>query len=82
MPEHQEELTLEMNKNKLFNDVLKFILRKTLHGDAGPILEQLEQVFFDRWEAVKEKDQSKAEELEVKERELVNKLLSMSTKEN
>ncbi len=82
MSEHQEELTLEMNKNKLFSDVLKFILRRTLHGDAGPILEQLEQIFFDRWEAVKGQDQNKAEELEVKERELVNKLLSMGTKEN
>lgn len=82
MSEPQEELTLELNKHKLFNDVLKFILRKKLDGDPGPLLDQLEQVFFDRWQAVKDKDQAKAEDLEVKERDLVNKILSMSAKDS
>ncbi len=78
----KEELTLEVGKAKLFNDVLKYILRKTLSESAGPVLDDLEKVFFERWAAVQEDNQKKAEELEVKERGLVDKLLNMSKSES
>ena len=70
------------NKSKLFNYVLKFILPKTLNGNPGPVLEELEKVFFKRWVAVENRDDKTAESLESKESKLVNQLLEMGAKKD
>lgn len=79
---NQDDFTLQVNKNKLFNDVLKFVLRKTLSGDCAPILDELERVFFERWAAVEAGDEKKGERLEEVERKLVDKLLAMGSQKH
>jgi hypothetical protein len=75
--ENQDESTLQFNKDKLFNDVLKFILTKTLKGDSAEVLNRLENVVIERWGALEANDEQKSLELETIERALVEKLLAM-----
>ncbi len=75
--DNQDEFTLQVNKDKLFNDVLKFILTKTLKGDSAEVLKRLEKVVIERWAAIEADDEKKSLELETVERALIEKLLAM-----
>lgn len=72
-----DEMTLQVNKDKLFNDVLKFILTKTLKGDSAELLSRLEKVVLERWNAIEAEDEKKSLDLETVERALIEKLLAM-----
>lgn len=76
-PDNSDEFTLQVNKDKLYCDVLVFLLKKTLNGDSGPVLKRLQEVVFERWAAIEDDNEKKALELEVVERALIEKLLAM-----
>jgi hypothetical protein len=80
--ENQDEFTLQVNKDKLFNDVLKFILTKTLKGDSADVLKRLETVVFERWAAIEADNEKKSLELETVERALIEKLLAMGAQKS
>lgn len=80
--ENSDEFTLQVNKDKLFNDVLKFILIKTLKGDSSDVLKRLEKVVIERWAAIEADDEKKSLELETVERALIEKLLAMGAQKS
>ncbi len=80
--DNQDDSTLKVNKDKLFNDVLKFILTKTLKGDTAEVLKRLERVVSERWAALEADDEKKSLELETAERALIEKLLAMGVQES
>lgn len=77
--ENPDDFTLQVNKDKLFSDVLKYVLKKTLSDDCVPLIQELETAFYERWAALEAGDEKKSESLEQVERKLVDKLLTMGT---
>lgn len=80
--ENSDDFTLQVNKDKLFNDVLKFILIKTLKGDSADVLKRLEKVVIECWAAIEADDEKKSLELETVERALIEKLLAMGAQKS